>query len=115
MSSQNGMQRRPSQRAARGPFVAVVAFMALLLVPTHAAGQLDPAFMIGYGDTVSDGVPAPGAGNIEVGGATDSYSFEATAGDVAIFDVLQGSAGNFRWRLSRPPEAPCCSTPSTWT
>jgi hypothetical protein len=33
-------------------------------------------FSIAFGDTVSDGVPAPGAGNIEVPGAIDRYRFE---------------------------------------
>ena len=70
---------------------------------TPALAQVPGAsFSIAYADTVSDGVPGPGAGNIEVGGAVDSYSFEAEAGDVAIFDVLAGGAGTFRWRLEAP-------------
>jgi hypothetical protein len=82
--------------------VAVLS-AGVALSGTPALAQVPgDSFSIAYGDTVSDGVPAPGAGNIEVGGAVDSYSFDAEAGDVAIFDVLAGNAGTFRWRLEAP-------------
>ncbi len=68
--------------------------------PTSA--QLTDVFAIGYGDTISDGVPGPGAGNIEAGGDQDVYTFEGAAGDQAIFDVLAGSAGRFRWDAQAP-------------
>jgi hypothetical protein len=42
--------------------------------------ELTDAFAIEYGDTVSDGVPCPGAGNIEAGGNADVYAFQGTAG-----------------------------------
>ena len=48
----------------------------------------DDVFAIAIGDTVSDGVPAAGAGNIEVPGARDVYTFTATAGDVVFVDEL---------------------------
>jgi hypothetical protein len=38
-----------------------------------ASGQVADVFAIGFGDTVSDGVPGPGAGNIEAGGDEDVY------------------------------------------
>ena len=63
------------------------------------AAQGDDSFEIAYGDTVADGVPAAGAGNIEVGDAIDAYRFVGEAGDLAIFDALVGGAGTFRWRL----------------
>jgi hypothetical protein len=69
---------------------------------TPASGQATDVFVIGYGDTVSDGVPGPGAGHIEAGGDIDVYTFEGTAGDQAIFDVLAGSAGTFRWDAEAP-------------
>jgi N-acetylglucosamine-6-sulfatase len=37
-------------------------------------------FTIVLGDTVADGMPGPGAGNLETPGAIDVYSFAATAG-----------------------------------
>jgi|GEM_PF-6739146 len=40
------------------------------------------------GDTVSDGVPEEGAGNIELPGTTDVYSFAATADTRIALDVL---------------------------
>ena len=64
--------------------------------------QLTDVFAISYGDTISDGVPGPGAGNIEAGGDQDVYTFEGAAGDQAIFDVLAGSAGRFRWDAQAP-------------
>ena len=67
-----------------------------------ASAQVSDVFAIGYGDTVSDGVPGPGAGNIEAGGNEDVYTFQGTAGDQAIFDVLAGSAGTFRWDANSP-------------
>ena len=62
-------------------------------------------FAIRLGDTVSDGVPGPGAGNIEAGGDEDSYAFAAAAGDFAIFDVVAGRASDFRWTLTAPDGA----------
>lgn len=92
---------------ARTLLIAVLGYSLLLAgagVPAHAQ-EIDDSFEIAYGDTVSDGVPGPGAGNIEVGGAVDSYSFEAESGDVAIFDVLAGATTTFRWRLESPTGA----------
>src|SRR5690606_13611937 len=51
---------------------------------------------------VSDGVPGPGAGNLEGPGAVDRYHFDATAGQVAILDALTGSNTLIRWRLDAP-------------
>jgi hypothetical protein len=59
-------------------------------------------FAIGLGDIVSDGVPAAGAGNIEVGGTEDVYTFGASGGDEVILDVLAGNNTTFRWRLDAP-------------
>lgn len=79
---------------------AVVSILFIAAVPS--VGQTTDTFEIAYGDTVSDGVPGPGAGNIEVAGAVDVYTFEATTGDAVIFDAVSGAAGDFRWRLVEP-------------
>jgi hypothetical protein len=80
-----------------------VGLLSAGLSGAPASGQTaGDAFEIAYGDTVADGSPAAGAGNIDAGGAVDSYTFDAEAGDVAIFDVLAGGAGVFRWRLEAP-------------
>jgi Cadherin-like domain len=65
----------------------------------------DQTFPFTLGSQVSDGVPAPGAGRIEVAGAEDNYLFTATAGDLAFFESLaQDPAfkGNLRWQLVKP-------------
>ena len=79
---------------------AVVSILFIAAVPS--VGQTTDTFEIAYGDTVSDGVPGPGAGNIEVAGAVDVYTFEAATGDAVIFDAVSGAAGDFRWRLVEP-------------
>ena len=57
-------------------------------------------FAISIGDVVSDGNPGPGAGNIEVFGARDIYTFEATAGQVAFFEIHSVTGGlAVRWLL----------------
>lgn len=98
-----GRHRRRSPGHRRSTVATAALLIAgLAAVPVPALAQTADSFVIAYGDTVSDGVPGPGAGNLEVGGATDSYSFDATAGDVAIFAVLAGATTMFRWRLEAP-------------
>ena len=43
-------------------------------------------FAITIGDTVSDGAPGSGAGNLETPGVWDVYTFEANPGQVVYFD-----------------------------
>ena len=76
----------------------IICLLLRLVLPLAAQTDL---FLIAYGDTISDGIPGAGAGNIEVGGALDVYSFEGSAGDSAIFDVLTGST-TLRWSLIAP-------------
>ncbi len=59
-------------------------------------------FAISFGDTISDGIPASGAGNIESPGAVDIYTFDAQAGQQAIFDWLAGSNVLISWQLQAP-------------
>ena len=46
-----------------------------------------PEYAIAVGDTVSDGVPGVGAGNIETPGAFDVYTFTASAGQNVFIDI----------------------------
>jgi hypothetical protein len=56
---------------------------------------------IAVGDTVSDGVPVAGAGNIESTGGQDIYLFDAQAGQRVYFDALD-SDGVAVWSLIDP-------------
>ena len=51
---------------------------------------IDQTFNHQIGDTVSDGVPEPGAGNIETPGSTDTYLFEGSAGQRIYIRILAG-------------------------
>ncbi len=53
---------------------------------------------IAIGDTVSDGVPVAGAGNIESAGGQDIYLFDGQAGQRVYFDALN-SDGVAVWSL----------------
>ena len=59
--------------------------------------RLAPAaqqFAIALGSTVNPGVPATGAGNLEVPGAVDVYTFAATAGQsIVLSDATAGGCG----------------------
>ena len=59
------------------------------------------SYVIGYDAPVSDGVPGPGAGNLEEPGATDEYTFTGTMGDRIYFDEQSGSC-SIRWRIMTP-------------
>lgn len=56
-------------------------------------------FPIAIGDTVSSGVPADGAGNLEAPGALDVYTFTATPGQEVFFDLQEGGSASWHWRL----------------
>ncbi len=86
---------------ARTLFLMLVAAHLILILAVSVSAQVDN-FAIAYGDTAADGVPAPGAGNLESGGAQDVYTFAGSSGDVIILDVISGYAGDFRWSLAAP-------------
>ena len=69
-------------------------------------------YNIAIGDTISNGVPAPGAGNIETPGGLDVYHFNAAAGQVVYFDVQQvdNSLGAVGWQLLAPDNQPVFDT-----
>jgi hypothetical protein len=48
----------------------------------------DPIFPIQLGATITNGVPAAGAGNLEVPGAEDRYTFSGTSGQSVFFEEL---------------------------
>ena len=65
----------------------------------------DSTFAIQIGDTISDGLPAAGAGNIEMPGASDLYSFQAVAGQSAYFEELSATnafRGWLVWEMHSP-------------
>ncbi|MEZ4667719.1 MAG: cadherin-like domain-containing protein [Anaerolineae bacterium] len=82
--------------------VTIIVYCLIMFVFTLPLAAQTDQFQITYGDTVSDGIPGPGAGNIEIVGAQDTYTFDATAGDEAIFDSVIGNNGVFGWRLVAP-------------
>ena len=66
-------------------------------------GNID-YFAIKIGDTVSNGVPNVGAGNLEAPSSIDIYTFTASAGQKVLFDMQQVDAtiSSFGWTLTDP-------------
>ena len=65
----------------------------------------DQTFALTMGDTVSDGVPAAGAGNLEDSGAQDFYTFSGTAGQALFFESIEAASslgGWLAWELKAP-------------
>ena len=58
-------------------------------------------FSIDIGQAVSDGVPAPGAGNIEEPGAIDIYTLTVEAPTGVFFEEIAGSCG-LAWTVEDP-------------
>jgi hypothetical protein len=82
----------PASSAASGP-------------PAQAAAPIAPpsgAFAIKIGDTISEGVPAIGAGKIESPGTEDVYQFSAAPNQRVYFRMLQFGKGMdyLKWRLT---------------
>ncbi|MGI8810033.1 MAG: Calx-beta domain-containing protein [Acidimicrobiales bacterium] len=76
-------------------------------VGTITNDDVPPAQTFTYtvGSTVSNGVPAAGAGNIESPGSIDTYTFTATAGQKVFVDYLSASTCGINWRLIGPADA----------
>jgi hypothetical protein len=69
--------------------------------------QTYDTFSIAVGDSVSDGVPGAGAGNIEAAGSTDTYGFNGTAGQTLSFDDPGSTVCcTLQWRLFAPDGSP---------
>ena len=65
--------------------------------------QTYDTFSIAVGDSVSDGVPGAGAGNIEAAGSVDSYGFSGTAGQVVrLVDPSSTGCCGLQWRVFAP-------------
>ena len=85
----------------QGDAVGTYAFQ---LVSTNANGSLTnqpvakDLFAIQVGDTVTNGIPSSGAGQIEVAGAQDVYMFDGLLGTTVYFDDL-GGAYAINWAL----------------
>ncbi|MFT5194981.1 MAG: hypothetical protein ACI85U_001996 [Candidatus Promineifilaceae bacterium] len=63
-------------------------------------------FVINIGDTVSNGVPGAGAGNIESPGRNDIYTFNATAGQQLQVNMLERNGlTQIDWQLSAPDDS----------
>ena len=79
-------------------------WVAVLLAGGIAAENLNAGvdmFTINLDDVVSDGVPGPGAGNIEVPGAMDVYTLTLSEPTTVYFQELTGACG-IRWTAEGP-------------
>ncbi|MBL9118719.1 MAG: hypothetical protein JNL80_02250 [Phycisphaerae bacterium] len=82
--------------------VAVLAFL-LAAASAHARG-LNDNFVIGLEQPVSNGVPGPGAGNLESPGATDTYTLTITA-PTSIYAEEIGGSCSINWIMRSPSNA----------
>jgi hypothetical protein len=69
----------------------------------------DPTFAIQIGDSITNAVPGAGAGNIEVPGAWDFYTFDATNGQPVFFEILH-TANSFQGYLTCELKSPSSNT-----
>src|SRR5262245_25156747 len=84
--------------------VLAVFATALLGRPGSQHTQVEAAdqnFNISLDQTISNGVPSAGAGNIEAIGDRDIYSFTAGPNQEVFFDTISAPFG-IRWTLERP-------------
>jgi hypothetical protein len=56
--------------------------------PADTSNLVGDKFEIAIGDEIADGVPGPGAGNIETPGTKDIYTFEASQGQTIFIQTL---------------------------
>ena len=88
--------------SANAAYIGAYSFR-LRAIPT------DPTIAIQLGSTITNNVPAAGAGNIEVPGAWDYYTFAATNGQIAYFEILS-TASAFQGNLSCELKSPSSNT-----
>jgi hypothetical protein len=101
------MLNTPLRRAiahARQFLVSVASLGLAILASTPAAAGLADTFTIALEQAVSNGNPGPGAGNIEVAGATDIYSFTIAAPTTIYADEVSGGCP-INWKLVSPSGA----------
>lgn len=97
--TETGVYRLRIYSDARDPsWVGPYSFRVLSIPP-------DQTFPFIIGNVVSNGVPAEGAGRLEVAGSEDNYTFDATAGQVVFFQSIRQDPAfksALRWQLVRP-------------
>jgi len=79
-------------------YIGTYSFRIRAIPPDHT-------FAVQIGDTITNGVPGAGAGNIEVPGAWDYYTFTANAGQLAFFEAIYAESafqGTLYWELKTP-------------
>jgi hypothetical protein len=75
--------------------IGTYSFRLLAIAP-------DQVFTIAIGDTVTNGVPGPGAGNIESPGAQDIYTFTGTSNQLVYFQDLGSARNSLNWQVYDP-------------
>ncbi|MCI0674842.1 MAG: hypothetical protein L0Y42_03585 [Phycisphaerales bacterium] len=78
------------------------AMIAALCAASSAGAGLVDQFNITLKQTVSNGVPGEGAGNIEVGGASDIYLLELIDPTLVYFDEISASTCSLLWKCEAP-------------
>src|SRR5688572_32454215 len=76
---------------------SLIAVVLLGMWTSQAVAGLVDSFGIVLKQTVSNGVPGPGAGNLEAAGASDVYTFTVDPGTSVYFQELSGGC-NILWR-----------------
>ena len=72
--------------------LSLAPFAPVLSLMLAAPGAPPPdQFTISLEEVVADGMPGPGAGNLEEAGAVDEYTFTAPAGTMIFAEELDGS------------------------
>ncbi|MFO0874831.1 MAG: dockerin type I repeat-containing protein [Phycisphaerales bacterium] len=80
---------------------------SFVLVTPESAQNFD----ILYGQPVSNGFPAPGAGNLETPGAVDIYALATNAGDEVNFNEISTTNCTFIWTVKDPSGTTLFSQP----
>jgi hypothetical protein len=106
-----------SEGGQRGPITLEQTGTYAVIVGTRRSGdatgtyriqvwEVPPpdVFTISIGDTISDGVPGPGAGNLETPGVQDIYTFAGSSGQQVFFESLEAVPAQ-QWNLAAPDGA----------
>lgn len=111
----------PKTKTGRSGRMTVLALTVAAFAGSATADGLVDTFSITIGDTVSDGVPGPGAGNLERPGSRDVYLLDMTAETLVYFDEISGSC-SIVWRCEAPDgtvlfnnNAICVTDPGSFT
>jgi hypothetical protein len=91
--------------------LAVALILSIAFAPETQARGLNDSFTIGLEQPVSNGVPGPGAGNLEAPGSTDTYLVTIAAPTTIYADALSGSC-LINWSMKSPSNATVFSSTS---